>query len=255
MSGYEHNKKPGWVNFRLTLSYDGTGYSGFQIQENALTIQEVLETCLEKLFGRFIRVTAAGRTDAGAHARGQVVHFMAVPIIPQDRLPHALNGLLPGDIVVKGAVLEKESFDARRDARGKRYRYTIDNGTFPDVFWKRYAWHLSAPLDLDRMRHAAAYLVGEHDFRGYQAAGSSVESTIRRIDTLSIVREGHFFHFFVEGNGFLYKMVRNIVGTLVEVGCSKKKPDDVRMILQSRKRENAGMTAPARGLCLEAVFY
>ncbi len=243
------------VNYCLTLSYEGTAYSGFQIQENALTIQEVLETCLEKLFGQPIRVTAAGRTDAGAHARGQVIHYFASPRIPVERLPYALNGLLPKDIVVTGSCLEKDSFDARKNALGKHYRYTVDNGKFPDVFWRRYAWHLPVHLDLEAMRSAAALLVGEHDFKGFQAAGGCVETTVRRLQEVSIRREGQLIHFSLEGSGFLYKMVRNIVGTLVDVGRACKGSGDVLEIMRSRDRKKAGVTAPAWGLCLEEVFY
>ncbi len=243
------------VNYRLTLSYEGTAYSGFQIQKNALTIQEVLESCLKKLFNQPIRVTAAGRTDAGAHARGQVVHYFALPRIPVERLPYALNGLLPKDIVVTASCLEKNSFDARKNALGKRYRYTVDNGTFPDVFWRRYAWHLPVSLDLEEMRAAAAFLVGEHDFKGFQATGGSVETTVRRLDGVSIKREGQLIHFYLEGSGFLYKMVRNIVGTLVDVGRACKGSGEVLDIIESRNRKKAGVTAPAWGLCLEEVFY
>lgn len=249
------NGKPELANYRLTLSYEGTAYSGFQVQENALTIQEVLESCLEKLFGQPIRVTAAGRTDAGAHARGQVVNYFASPCIPVERLPNALNGLLPKDIVVTGSCLEKDSFHARKSALGKHYRYTVDNGKFPDVFWRRYAWHLPVFLDWKAMQSAAAYLEGEHDFKGFQAAGGSVETTIRRLHELSIRRDGQLIHFSLKGSGFLYKMARNIVGTLVDVGRADKGSGELLEIIQSRDRKKAGVTAPARGLCLEEVFY
>ncbi len=255
MPGNTNNKAEKQVNYRVTLSYDGTNYSGFQIQENALAIQEVLESCLQKLFGHPLRITAAGRTDAGTHAKEQVINFFAAPLIPPARLPLAMNGILPWDIVVTGAGMDKESFDARRDASGKFYSYTIDNGKYPDVFWRRFAWHVYDSLEIQPMREAAAFLVGEHDFQAFQAAGSAMENTVRRIDRLTMEREGRFIRFEVEGNGFLYKMIRNIVGTLVEVGCSRKRPGEMKDILKSRDRRAAGITAPARGLCLEEVFY
>ncbi len=243
------------IRHRITLSYEGSCYHGFQSQKNALAIQDVLEERLEKLYGRTVKVEAAGRTDAGVHARGQVVAFTAPPLIPTARLPAALNGLLPEDIVVLGAGQEKESFCPRRDARAKIYSYTVDNGPFPDVFWRRFAWHLPCSLDLEAMRAGAHYLAGRHDFKAFQASGSAVENTVRTIYALDIERRGSFIKFLFRGDGFLYKMVRNITGTLVEVGQLKKEPGDIENILFAGDRRLAGETAPAKGLCLEKVFY
>lgn len=244
-------------NFKLHFSYDGTAYHGFQVQKNALTIQQVMEDALEKLFEREIKLEGAGRTDAGVHAREQVASFYAPPKIPADRLPHALNGMLPNDIVVYRAAAMEHGFSARKDARSKLYTYTIDNNYFPNVFLRLYAWHLRKHLDLERMGAAASFLQGKHDFKAFQSSGTEPDSTVRTLFELSLERnrEKNMLFLFFKGDGFLYKMVRNITGTLVEVGTGKKEPADVQKILESRDRRQAGAAAPAHGLCLEKVCY
>lgn len=242
--------------YKMILAYDGTAYHGFQIQANApKTVQAYLEKALKTLYGRELRIAGAGRTDAGVHARGQVVAYSAPSLIPEDRLPAALNGILPEDIVVTGAWQVEEEFNPRRDARGKVYSYTVDNGPFPDVLYHRYAWHLSHPLDLWAMQKGAAILEGTHDFKAFQAAGSKVKTTVRTLYSLEFTTWRQFIILQCAGDGFLYKMVRNITGTLVEVGLGRMSPDDVSGVLQGRCRKQAGITAPARGLCLEKVIY
>ncbi len=242
-------------HYKMTVAYDGTAYHGFQIQENALTVQHYLEKALASLYGGCIRVEAAGRTDAGVHARGQVVNYCAPSLVPEAQLPPALNGLLPEDILVIGAQQVEEGFSARRDARAKIYSYTIDRGPFPDVLKRRYAWHISRPLDVQVMQKAATYLEGKHDFRAFQAAGSRVRTTVRTLFGIKLTVEGQFISLHFIGDGFLYKMVRNITGTLVEVGLGRMSKKDMAPILLAGNRKQAGATAPARGLCLEKVIY
>lgn len=241
--------------YKLTLAYDGTAYHGFQIQANALTVQHYLEKALDTLFGKTIRIEGAGRTDAGVHARGQVVSFAAPSLIPVDRLPAALNGILPEDIVITGAQLVKDGFSSRRDAQVKNYSYTIDNGPYPDVLKRLYAWHVARPLDLKAMRKGASLLPGKHDFKAFQAAGSKVKTTVRTLYNLDLTIEGNFIILHFSGDGFLYKMVRNITGTLVEVGIGRINAEEICRILEEGSRKLAGATAPARGLCLEKVLY
>lgn len=243
------------ATYKLVISYDGTAYHGFQYQENAYTVQEALEKALLKLYGEKIRVGAAGRTDAGVHARGQVVSFCAPERIPGERIGQALNGILPGDIVIVEAGRAAESFLSRKDAKVKVYTYRIDNGLYPDVFTRNYSWHLPCRLDLEKMRAAAALFQGEHDFRAFQAAGSPVKTTVRTIYSLTVTKKNHLIILRFEGNGFLYKMVRRIVGTLAKAGLGKREPKEVLAALKNSERRFAGPTAPALGLCLEEVIY
>jgi tRNA pseudouridine38-40 synthase len=242
-------------NYMLVLSYDGTLYHGFQFQKNALTIQEILEKSLERLYSARIKVEPAGRTDTGVHARGQVVNFWAPEFVPPGQIPLALNRILPRDIVVMKAGLAADDFNARRNARAKIYSYTIDNGFFPDVFRRNYAWHIYGPLDLEAMELGASFLLGKHDFKAFQASGGSIENTVRTLFSLSLEKNANMLLLTFQGDGFLYKMVRNMTGTLVEVGLQKRKPQEVHEILESKDRQKAGKTAPARGLCLEKVLY
>ncbi len=243
------------ATYKLVISYDGTAYHGFQYQENAFTVQEALEKALYKLYGEMIRVGASGRTDAGVHARGQVISYRASERIPGERLRQALSGVLPRDIVVLEAAKADDSFLSRKDAKGKIYTYAIDNGPCPDVFTRNFAWHLPCLLDLEKMRAAAELFLGEHDFQAFQAAGSPVKTTVRTIYSLTVTRKNHFIILRFEGNGFLYKMVRRITGTLVKAGLGKREPGEVQAALTWGQRCYAGPTAPARGLCLEKVLY
>lgn len=242
-------------NYKIIFSYDGTSYHGFQVQKNALTVQEVLERGLERIYAKKIRVVVAGRTDAGAHARGQVANFFAPGNISPEALPLALNSVLPRDIVVSEADKVDNNFHARRDACAKTYSYTIYNGRFPDVFLRLYTWHIAERLHVEDMKLATSLLLGKHDFKAFQASGSSVETTEREIFILEIKQNGPVITFWFKGGGFLYKMVRNISGTLVEIGLKKRNPENMQQILKSGKRQDAGKTAPAKGLCLEKVFY
>lgn len=243
-------------NIKLTLSYDGTNYHGFQRQENALTIQELLEDALTKITQERIRITAAGRTDTGVHARGQVVNFYTSSAIPPENFPRALNSCLPEDIIVWAAEEVPRNFNALRSAKSKLYRYTLDCGEYPNVFWRRFAWQPIYKLEADLLQKAGQYLVGTHDFTSFRAAGSAVKTSVRSITRLEWdFSQDPLWHLYIEANGFLYKMVRIIVGTLVEVARGRLSPEDVARIRDSRDWKLAGPTAPARGLCLWEVKY
>lgn len=239
----------------LVVQYDGTGYHGFQRQCGQMTVQERLEQTLEQVLGEAVTVSAAGRTDAGVHAIGQAVAFTTANPIPVPNLVRALNDALPGDMAVAGAEVVPEAFHPRRDALSKLYSYRILNRELPSPFICRYAWHVTEPLDLELMQAAAEKLLGEHDFAAFCASGSSAKSTVRRLSRLDVTREGDLIEIRAEANGFLYMMVRIMVGTLVEVGLGRLSAEEVGWILAGRDRTRAGPTAPPQGLCLVAVSY
>ena len=245
-------------NIKLYVAYDGTNYHGFQEQRGTglATVQEELEACLKRLIGHRTQVIGAGRTDAGVHARGQVVNFNAAcwPI-PTRRIPLAVNGVLPRDIVVTGAQEMPREFHARFSARTKTYRYSIWNARIPSPFHRLYSTFVPIPLDDRAIAAAAALLTGRHDFKCFQASGSTVRDTVREIYRAEVEREGSLVHFVFCGSGFLYNMVRIMAGTLVQVGMGKTKPEYVSQVLESRARVMAGPTLPPQGLCLERVDY
>jgi tRNA pseudouridine38-40 synthase len=242
-------------NVRLIVQYDGTGYAGFQSQPDRPTVQSELQQALTKLLAEETKVLGASRTDAGVHAKGQVVTFTTQNVIPVERVVTALNGLLPGDIACVAAEEVPLDFHPQFAARRKRYSYRVLNRELPSPFIGRYAWHLNQPLDERAMGDAGRVLVGEHDFAAFCAAGGSAKTSVREIFSLEVRREGELIDVGVEGNGFLYMMVRIIVGTLVEVGLGKLSPRRVAEILQSRDRGRAGATAPPQGLTLVGIDY
>ena len=243
------------MRFKLVVEYDGTDYCGWQIQPNGPTIQGVLEAALQRLEGEPVRVAASGRTDAGVHASGQVVSFQLNRRMTADRLSAALNALTPPDIAVRRVEVVADSFDPRRDASSRAYVYRIWNAPVPSPFWRRYAWHVAHPLDFEAMQSAATRLIGEHDFSAFRAAGCDAEHPVRRVLVSRFEREGVLLRYHIEATAFLRHMVRNIVGTLVEVGSGDRASEGVSDLLASRNRAAAGPTAPAHGLCLTTVRY
>lgn len=245
-------------NLKLTLAYDGTAYHGFQEQRGSglATIQEVLEHCLGKLAGRRIQVVGAGRTDAGVHARGQVVSFPSIGWpVPVNRTTIAINGQLPDDIVVVKAEDVSPGFHARYDAVAKTYRYYIFTGRLPCPFHRLYAYYLPRQLDIELIRQAARYLVGTYNFKSFQAAGATTKTTVRTIYEAAVEQRGEMISFSFRGNGFLYNQVRIMVGTLIQVGWSKIPVGAIPEILAAGNRTLAGPTVPPRGLFLEHVEY
>ncbi len=243
------------MNIKLTIEYDGTNYCGWQIQPNGQTIQQVLEQALEKILGVKIRLNGSGRTDSGVHALGQVANFVYGGDIDLWRLPRGLNALTPPDVVIKQAELAPESFDARRDARSRVYRYRIWNQPFSSPFHRRYSWHLHDPLELAPMQEAIRSLEGEHNFASFQAAGCDALHPVRKIYHNSLSRENDFLVYTIEATAFLRHMVRNIVGTLIEVGRGERSPAEFAELLQGQDRTRAGPTAPPQGLFLVEVKY
>ncbi len=241
---------------KLTLEYDGTRYVGWQIQPNGPSVQAEVERALGMLHKAPRRVVAAGRTDAGVHARGQVASFPEERPLPISAYVKGMNALLPEDVAVRAASLEPDGFDARRSARGKRYRYVIQNGPTRAPLNRLFAWQLFGPLDVGAMRDAAGYLVGRHDFAAFQAADCEAHHAVRDVRRLEVVGEqGGRVEATVEATAFVKHMVRNFVGTLVQVGQGKRAPGSLPALLAGGDRKAAGPTAPPQGLCLEEVFY
>jgi tRNA pseudouridine38-40 synthase len=241
---------------KLTLEYDGTRYVGWQVQPNGPSVQAAVERALATLHKSPRRVTAAGRTDAGVHALGQVASFHEAAPLPRAAYVEGMNALLPGDVAVRAASLEPEGFDARRSARGKRYRYRIARGPTRAPLSRLYTWQIFRPLDLVEMRAAAACLVGRHDFAAFQAADCAAHHAVRDLTRLDLVEgaEGAV-EVVCEATAFVKHMVRNIVGTLVEVGIRRRRAESMPELLASGDRTRAGRTAPPQGLVLEEVFY
>lgn len=243
------------ANYKLIVEYDGTNYHGFQIQSGLSTIQGEIEIALAKLAKKYTRVTGAGRTDAGVHALNQVINFNSDLTVPIDRLKLAFNSLLPTDIRVRQAVKVDDQFHARFDAIEKTYFYRIEQGEIASVFSRNYCWWIRNNLAWDKMIVASKVIIGKHDFAGFTASGSAVNSTVRTVKDVQIQRRGAYIELRFTADGFLYHMVRNLVGTLVEVGLNKRDPDSLVEILKSKDRRKAGVTAPAQGLFLESVRY
>jgi tRNA pseudouridine38-40 synthase len=241
---------------KLTLEYDGTRYVGWQVQPNGPSIQAEVERALAALHGAPRRVTAAGRTDAGVHARGQVASFAEERPLPLAAYVKGMNALLPEDVAVRAASVEPDGFDARRSARGKRYRYAIENWDTRAPLTRSQAWQLFGPLDVGAMREAARHLVGRHDFAAFQAADCAAHHAVREVRRLDVLGDpGGRIELVVEATAFVKHMVRNVVGTLVEVGRGKRAPASLPALLAGGDRKAAGPTAPPQGLCLEEVFY
>ncbi|AEM79570.1 tRNA pseudouridine(38-40) synthase TruA [Thermoanaerobacter wiegelii] len=242
-------------NVMIVVEYDGTNYHGWQYQENAVTVQEVLQKAIKKVTGEEVNLIGASRTDTGVHALYQVANFRTNTKIPAEKLPYALNSVLPDDIVVVQAKDVEDSFHARYSAKRKRYKYIILNRKFPMPTMRNYCWHISYPLSIEKMKKAASYLIGTHDFSAFKASGSSKTSTIRTVYDLTIEKNEEFINIEIEANGFLYNMVRIIVGTLSYVGLGKIEENEVYDILKSRDRTKAGITAPPQGLYLIKIMY
>jgi tRNA pseudouridine38-40 synthase len=244
---------------KLTLAYDGTEFRGWQVQPESRTVQGVLQETFRKITGEEVRAIGSGRTDAGVHALGQVVSLATQSDLSPKVLMRALNAELPEDVSVLEVEAVHEGFHAIRDAKRKHYRYQLRDGRVPEVFERRFLWQVFSPLDVSAMQRAARPLIGTHDFSSFESRGAEREDSIRTVYSLKVRRsEGddqHRITLDIEGNGFLYNMVRAIVGTLVEVGRNSKSETWPGEVLAARQRDAAGMTAPAQGLFLVRVDY
>jgi tRNA pseudouridine38-40 synthase len=246
------------TRLRLRLEYEGSGFEGWQLQARGRTIQGTLEAAIREVTGTEARIYAAGRTDAGVHAMDQVCHFDSETSLSPEDLKRALNGVLPEDVGVTEARAAAPDFDSRRDVVRKRYRYRILNRTAPSPLRRGVTWHIRRSLEIPAMRRAAELLVGEHDFSAFRGAPGGPpppESTVRKLERLSVDREGDEVRIEAEGRSFVRYMVRNLAGTLVEIGRGQMEPGSIPGILESRDRARAGQTAPARGLCLVRILY
>ena len=242
-------------NICLLIEFEGTHYFGWQRQARGPTVQQRLEEAIERITGADATVIGAGRTDSGVHALGMVVSFRTCSDMPMDRLRDGLNGVLPGDIAVLDAEDAPEDFHAQYSAKGKRYEYSVWPHRVRPVFDRERTWHVRWPLDVDLMNRGAAEIVGRRDFAAFQASGSAVERTVRTVFSAEWGRRGRELVFGIEGDGFLYNMVRIAVGSLVDVGRGKTPLEQFIAAVDSGDRTLAGPTAPAKGLCLVRVDY
>lgn len=242
-------------NLKITVQYDGTKYCGWQKQPNSPGIQGEIEYAIYEITKEKVNITGSGRTDAGVHALGQVANFKTNSNIPASRIPDALNAKLPKDISIIDCEEVDEDFHSRYSAKGKIYRYLIYNKPYRSPLYKDTSYHIRYDLDIDKMRSEAKSLIGEHDFKGFMSSGSSVKDTVRTIYDISITEKEDLIVLEVEGNGFLYNMVRIISGTLVEVGLNNIEPEDIPKIIEAKNRQMAGKTLPPQGLFLMEVEY
>lgn len=243
------------VNIKLTVEYDGTHYHGWQVQPTGETVQAVLEKAVSTVLGRPTHVIGSGRTDAGVHALGQVANFLSDTELEPHRVQRALNALTPDDVTIKTVEIVPDSFHARRDGRSRIYEYRILNRPSPSPFLLKFAWHVHDPLNIALMREAITCLEGEHDFSSFRAAGCDAAHSVRTIYRASLSPMDELIVFTVEATAFLRHMMRNLIGTLVEVGRQQRTPQSFAEVLQSRDRTKAGIKAPARGLFLMEVKY
>ncbi|WP_088106071.1 tRNA pseudouridine(38-40) synthase TruA [Halalkalibacter urbisdiaboli] len=238
------------------VAYDGTGFSGYQVQPGKRTVQAELERCLQVIHkGESIKVFASGRTDAAVHAKGQVIHFDSSLSIPEKQWPKAINACLPPDIRVMEAVFVDDEFHARFSVKQKEYRYRVSHTKAADVFTRNFSYHHPFNLNIDAMRDGAFYLVGTYDFSSFCAAKTEVQDKVRTLFKLEIEENDEELVFILVGNGFLYNMVRIIVGTLLEIGAGKRSPIEMMAIRDGQNRDLAGKTVPGHGLYLWDVKY
>lgn len=243
-------------NIKMTIQYDGSRYKGFQrLQDNDMTIQGKIESVLCKMANEDVEIIGSGRTDMGVHAYGQVANFKTNSDLSLKKMQKYLTEYLPEDIVIKDVEEVEDRFHSRYNAKTKTYLYKIDNNSYQSPFLRKYANHVDKKLNLDAMRDASKVLIGEHDFTSFCSSKSKKKSNVRRIDSISIQEKDGIISIYVEGNGFLYNMVRIIVGALMDVGLGKKTTDDIRVMLNEKNRAKASDTAPSKGLYLYKVIY
>ena len=240
---------------KLIVAYDGTEYSGWQIQPEAPTIEMYLDKAIHELTGENVHVTGASRTDAGVHAYGNVAVFDTESTIPGDRFTFALNRFLPDSIVIQDSWEVVGDFHPRHCNTRKTYEYRILNTAVPLPQKRNFTWHVAGSIDIEKMREAAAYIVGEHDFKSFCCVRTQAESTVRIIYSLEVLQEGSEIIIRIKGNGFLYNMVRIITGTLIQVGKGRFKTEYVKQMLEAKDRTVAGQTAPPQGLTLVGIEY
>ncbi|MCR4944880.1 MAG: tRNA pseudouridine(38-40) synthase TruA [Clostridium sp.] len=242
-------------NIKLILEFDGTNYGGWQKQNNNKTIQEELEKAIRKATGEDIEVIGSSRTDAGVHSRGMTANFKTNSSIPPERFREAVNRHLPDDIAILKSEEVNDSFHARYDSKGKTYSYTIVNRYEKVSIGRNYVYHVKDELDLLKMQEACKYFIGKHDFTAFKTNGSSVKTSVRTIKELYMEKDGDSIRIFVTADGFLYNMVRIIVGTLLEVGKGKIDPKSIENIIESKDRNQSGPCVQPNGLVLEKVYY
>lgn len=249
---------------KIVFAYEGTAYCGLQIQKNGPSVQAEMEKALAKILKEQVKLIASGRTDSGVHARGQVAHIVTHTRMPAERIAYAMNTILPKDIIVWSSEEASLDFHARYNVKEKTYRYRILNQPFHDPFLRNWSWHIKRRLDVEKMKQAASYIVGTHDFTSFCSIRTRIENRVRTLHEVSIdvtprdtsvPGQGHDIWITCRGNGFLYNMVRVITGTLVEVGLGKWSVEDVQGMLAGQDRNIAGITAPSQGLYLWDVCY
>lgn len=243
------------IRIKCVIEYDGTAYVGFQLQPNGLSIQEVLEKSLGGVLGHPVRIVSASRTDAGVHANGQVIAFDTSSAIPTERLSRVVNDHLPADIRILKCEAVSAEFHPRYDAHRKKYQYLIYRTLAGSAFWQQRAWVYLQPLEWEKMQKSAAKMVGCHDMTSFCAAGSAVKDKVRTIDQCYWQEDGPIWTLNMSGDGFVYHQVRNMVGTMIEIGRGFWEPDYIDFLFQNNDRTLAGPTAPAAGLYLQQVIY
>ena len=240
---------------KLTIAYDGTDFCGFQSQENGPSVEEALNAALSRIAGHKVRILAASRTDAGVHAKGQVASFFLTGSIPTENICKAVNGLLPSSVAVTAAEEVPAAFHCRYQTTGKHYRYTVYNEKQRSPFDERYSYHYPIPLNLAKIEAAIPIFLGEHDFEAFTATHSGRNSFVRTLDLITVNRNGSYVIFDFWGKAFLYKMVRSITGALIDIGRGFLTADTVATALTTKNRSLLSLTAPAKGLCLEKIYY
>ena len=242
-------------NIKLIIEYDGKGFNGWQKQPNKLNIQGEIERAIKEVTGEEVELNASGRTDAGVHAISQVANFKTESNIDINKIPLALNSKLKKSIIIKKAEEVDLNFHARYNAKGKKYRYIINNSLVGSAIYRDLEYNFPIKLDVEKMKHAAKYFEGEHDFKAFRSSGTSNKNSVREIYKVEIKEENERIILEFTANGFLYNMVRIMVGTLMDVGLGKIKPESIKDIIDSKERTKAGKTAPAQGLYLVEVYY